>query len=126
MTKYELMTQKVLDIEDDLTFVVSDNKDIWMDQKTIAVLLGTTVGNVSYHFNKKFEDGELFEEEKKLDLNNSKNTRSLLINPDSKKQPILYNFESILAVAFSVNSKRALEVHRQVKKTLATIFYTPN
>lgn len=79
-----------------------------MDQKTIAVLLGTIVGNISKHLNNKFENGELSEKENKINPNNSTNSRIPLISSESKRQPILYDFDAILTVAFSVNSNQAI------------------
>ncbi len=71
-----------------------------MDQKTIALLLDTGLRNNT--------------------INPKKGTNSSfpLISSESTKQPILYNFEAILVVAFSVNSKRAIEVRRWANKTL--------
>lgn len=83
-----------------------------MDQKTIAVLLDTTVGNVSYHLNKKFERGELSKEENTVNSNKGTNSSFPLINPESTKQPILYNFDAIIAVAYSVNSIQAAKVRK--------------
>ena len=84
----------------------------------MAALLGTGVGNISKHLNNKLESGELSKEENIINPNNSTNSIIPLIPSESTKQPKLYNFESILAVAFSVNSKRALKVRRWANKTL--------
>lgn len=87
-----------------------------MDQKTMALLLGTSRRNVAKHLNNKFESDELSDEENKVNPNNGTNSSIPLISSRSTKQPILYNFIAILTVAFSVNSKRAIEVRRWAKK----------
>ena len=95
-----------------------------MDQKTMASLLGTTQQNIAKHLINKFESGELFKEENIRNLNNTTNSCIPPINPQSTRQPILYNFEAILSVAFSVNSKRALKVRRWANKTLVNALVT--
>lgn len=89
-----------------------------MDQKTMATLLGTSRRNVTYHLNKKFGSGELSKEENTFNPNDGKNTSIITISPEANTQPILYNFEAILSIAFSVNSKRALQVRRWANKKL--------
>ncbi len=89
-----------------------------MDQKTIASLLGTLRQNITKHLNNKFENGELSDEENKINPNDATNSSIITISPEANTQPILYNFEAIIAVAFSVNSKRALKVRRWANKTL--------
>ena len=96
---------------DNLNFIV-DHEDLWMDQKTIAVLLGTTVGNVSKHLNKKFESGELSKEENEKNPNDTTNSCIAPINPEATTQPRLYNLDAIIAVAYSVNSKQAAKVRK--------------
>ena len=76
-----------------------------MDQKTMAALLGTSVGNISKHLNNKLESGELSRDENTINPKKGTNSSFPLISSESTKQPILYNFEAILVVAFSVNSK---------------------
>lgn len=95
-----------------------------MDQRTMAALLGTSRRNVTKHLNNKFESGELFKEENTLNPNDGTNSSIITISPEANTQPILYNFESILAVAFSVNSKRALKVRRWANKTLINALVT--
>ncbi len=87
----------------------------------MAALLGTSVGNISKHLNNKFENGELFKEENTLNPNDGTNSSIITISPEANTQPILYNFEAILAVAFSVNSKRALKVRRWAKDVLENV-----
>ena len=95
-----------------------------MDQKTMASLLGTSRQNITKHLNNKFENGELSDEENKIDLKSATNSCEFPKMPSSTKQPILYNFESILAVVFSVNLKRALKVRRWANKTLVNALVT--
>ncbi|WP_296862476.1 hypothetical protein [uncultured Methanobrevibacter sp.] len=89
-----------------------------MDQKTIASLLGTSRRNVTKHLNNKFDNGELSRDENTINPKKGTNSSFPLISSESTKQPILYNFEAILVVAFSVNSKRAIMVRRWANKTL--------
>ena len=73
--------------------------------------------------NKKFESGELFKEENTINPNDGTNTSIITISPKANTQPILYNFEAILAVAYSVNSKRALQVRRWANKITKCFSY---
>lgn len=72
--------------------------------------------------NNKFESGELSKKENTINPNNGTNSSIPLISSESTKQPILYNFEAILAIAFSVNSKRALQVRRWANKKITKCF----
>lgn len=87
----------------------------------MASLLGTTQQNIAKHLINKFESGELFKEENIRNLNNTTNSCIPPINPQSTRQPKLYNFEAILVVAFSVNSKRAIMVRRWAKEILENV-----
>lgn len=89
-----------------------------MDQKTIALLLDTGLRNVRKHLKNKIDNGELSRDENTINPKKGTNSSFPLISSESTKQPILYNFEAILVVAFSVNSKRAIEVRRWANKTL--------
>lgn len=112
MVKYELVTENVFDINGVRLIIDYEHEDIWMDQKTIAGLLGTTVKTISYHLNKKFESGELVKEEAQVNPNLSNKFGKLKINTKTANQPILYNLDALIAVAYSVNSKRALQVRK--------------
>ena len=87
----------------------------------MAALLGTSVGNISKHLNNKFGSGELSKEENTVDLKSGTNSFEFPKMPSLTKQPILYNFEAIIAVAFSVNSKRAIMVRRWAKEILENV-----
>lgn len=119
------MTEDVLGVEN-VTYVV-DNRteegDIWMTQAAIAVILGTTQQNVAYHLNKKFDSGELSKEENKVDPNLTNNFCKLKINTRTDNQPFLYNFDALMAVVYSVNSKQAISIRKwsnQVLKRFST------
>ena len=109
-----------------ITYVVdsrTEDGDIWMTQAAIASILGVTVDTVSYHLKRKFESGELSVDENMLNPNDSKNIRIIIINPEAKTQPILYNFDAIMAVVYSVNSKQAISIRKwsnQVLKKFST------
>lgn len=89
----------------------------------MASLLGTSRQNITKHLNNKFENGELFREENTLNPNDGTNSSIITISPEANTQPILYNFEAILAVAFSVNSKRALKVRRWANSAIKNYFF---
>ena len=100
---------------EDVTYVVdnrTDEGDIWMTQAAIAAILGVTVDNVSKHLKKKFESGELSEEENKLNPNDSTIGGIVIINPEAKTQPILYNLDAFMAVVYGVNSKQAISIRK--------------
>ena len=44
--------------------------------------------------------------------NDSTNSGIVIINPDVKSQPILYNLDAIISVDHRVNSKQATHFHR--------------
>lgn len=59
-----------------------------------------------------FNTLELVKKEVTFNSNNSTNGRSLIINPNSKKQPIIYNLDEIISVGYRVNSKQATHFRR--------------
>ena len=46
------------------------------------------------------------------------NTEIVIINPDAKTQPILYNLDAILSVGYRVNSKQAIHFRRWATSVL--------
>ena len=66
---------------------------MWATQKTIANLFDVMVKNISKHLNNIFNSEELDKEQVTINPNNSTNSRIPIINPESTKQPILYNLD---------------------------------
>ena len=50
--------------------------------------------------------------------NDSTNSRIVIINPDAKTQPILYNLDAIISVGYRVNSKQATHFRRWATSVL--------
>ncbi|WP_067092646.1 hypothetical protein [Methanobrevibacter curvatus] len=80
--------------------VIIDNMNEIMltTQKTIVNLFNVATKKASKHLNNIFEDGGLDKSEITFNVNNSTIGGSLIINPESTKQPILYDFDAIISV----------------------------
>lgn len=98
--------------------VDSKNSTMWTTQQFMAELFAKDVKTISKHLNNIFKTGELIKEEVTINPNNSTNSRILIINPDSKKQPILYNLDAIISVGYRVNSKQATHFRRWATQVL--------
>lgn len=96
----------------------SKNDTVWTTQQLMAELFGKDVKTISKHLNNIFNTEELVKEEVTFNPNNSTNSGSLIINPNSKKQPILYNLDAIISVGYRVNSKQATHFRRWATKIL--------
>lgn len=91
----------------------SENETLWATQKTIVELFDKSLSTVSEHLNNIFESEELNKEEVTFnpnDLGNSENV--LIINPEAKTQPILYNLDVIISVGYRVNSIKATQFRK--------------
>jgi len=88
--------------------VIIDRKHetMWATQKTIANLFKVTVNNISKHLNNVFDSGELDKNEVTINPNKSTNSGIPLINPESSKQPILYNLDTIISVGYRVRDSK--------------------
>lgn len=87
-----------------------ERETMWATQKTIANLFKKTTKNISKHLNNIFESGELDKSETTLNPNESTNSGIVLINPEAKTQPILYNLDAIISVGYRVrDSKEATQ-----------------
>lgn len=85
--------------------VIVDDESVWLSQKLIAELFGTTKQNVSLHL-KNIYDG------KELDVNQTVKDFLTVQSEGSKevkRNTKYYNLDAIIAVGFKVNSKRAIE-----------------
>ena len=79
-----------------------ENEDIWMSQDVIANLYGTSKQNVSYHINNIFKEKELDKNSVVKDF--------LTTAKDGKKYNVShYNLDTIIAVGYRINSKKATE-----------------
>lgn len=89
--------------------VIIDDKNntMWTTQQSMTELFKKDIKTISKHLNNIFKLEELVKEEVIFNPNNSTNGKILIINLDSKKQPILYNLDSISSVVYRVNSNQA-------------------
>ena len=96
----------------------SENDTMWTTQKTMAELFGKNIKKISKHLTNIFESGELVKSEVTFNPNNSTNSRIVIINPESNKQPILYNLDAIISVGYRVNSKQVTHFRRWATSVL--------
>jgi len=82
-----------------------ENETIWLTQKLIAELFGTSTDNVSLHLKNIYSDGELVEEATTEDFSVVQNEG----NRDVRRTIKYYNLDAIIAVGYRVNSKRATQ-----------------
>lgn len=87
---------------------------LWMPQKEIAELFGTTQQNVSLHLKNIFETGELSEKAtyKKILLVRNEGNRSV------KREVGFYSLDAIVAVGYRVSSMRATRFRQWATATL--------
>ena len=79
-----------------------ENEDIWMSQDVMANLYGTSKQNISYHINNIFKEEELDKNSVVKDF--------LTTAKDGKNYNVShYNLDSIIAVGYRINSKKATE-----------------
>ncbi|MBO5183824.1 MAG: virulence RhuM family protein [Bacilli bacterium] len=90
------------------------NEDIWMSQDVMANLYDTTKQNISYHLNNIFKEEEL---DKNLTVKNF-----LTVQNEGKRKVKRniehYNLDSIIAVGYRINSKKATEFRIWATKVL--------
>jgi len=81
--------------------VIVDDKSVWLSQKLIAELFGTTRSNVTMHLNNILEN--------ELDRNSV--CKDFLHTAEDGKnyKTKYYNLDAIIAVGFKINSNRAIE-----------------
>ena len=87
---------------------------LWLPQKEIAELFGTTQQNISLHFKNIFESGELDEAAtyKKILLVRKEGNRQV------KREVGFYDLDAIIAVGYRVNSLRATRFRQWATATL--------
>ena len=85
--------------------VIVDDDSVWLSQKLIAELFGTTKQNVSLHLKNIYENNELKENQTvKYFLTVQKEGTK-----EVKRNTKYYNLDVIIAVGFKVNSGRAID-----------------
>jgi len=80
------------------------NETIWANQKAIAALFDVTVPNISYHFKKIFESGELDAGTVVKDFLITAQSGARGISEEKVKY---YNLDAIISIGYRVNSFRA-------------------
>jgi len=77
---------------------------IWATQKAIAALFGVTIPNVSYHFRRIFESGEL---KRDTVIKEYLNTAQSGARGLSEEKVMYYNLDAIISIGYRINSIRA-------------------
>ena len=87
------------------------DETLWMPQKEIAELFGTTKQTISYHMGNIFKEGELAKEAVVKEI--------LTTASDGKNYRVgFYNLDAIIAVGYRVSSKRATKFRQWATATL--------
>lgn len=87
------------------------DETLWMPQKEIAELFGTTKQTISYHMGNIFKEGELAKEAVVKEI--------LTTASDGKNYRVgFYNLDTIIAVGYRVSSKRATKFRQWATATL--------
>ena len=87
------------------------NETLWMPQKEIADLFGTSKQTISYHMGNIFGDGELDKESVVKEI--------LTTASDGKNYRVMfYNLDAIIAVGYRVNSMQATRFRQWATATL--------
>lgn len=91
-----------------------EDETIWLTQKLISELFGTSTDNISLHLKNIYTDGELAEEATTEDFSvvQKEGTR------DVRRTITYYNLDAIIAVGYRVNSKRATQFRQWSTKVL--------
>ena len=81
--------------------VIVDNESVWLSQKLMAELFGTTRNNVTMHLNNILE----------YELDRNSVCKDFLHTAEDGKnyKTKYYNLDAIIAVGFKINSKRATQ-----------------
>ena len=87
------------------------DETLWMPQKEIAELFGTSKQTISYHMGNIFKEGELAKEAVVKEI--------LTTASDGKNYRVgFYNLDAIIAVGYRVSSKRATKFRQWATATL--------
>jgi len=84
---------------------IFQNETIWLTQKTMAELFGVNIPAISKHLSNIYDEGELKRDAtvSKMEIVQQEGTREVTRNKE------FYNLDSIIAVGYRVNSKRATQ-----------------
>ena len=85
--------------------VIVDENSVWLSQKLMAELFGTTKQNISLHLKNIYENNEIKENQTVKDFLTVQNEGTKEVKRNTK----YYNLDAIIAVGFKVNSKRAID-----------------
>ena len=85
------------------------NDTMWLTQREMGELFGTTASNVSMHLKNIFAEGELAESDSVIKFR---------ISEFNKKPSNLYNLDAIIAVGYRVNSLKATRFRQWATDTL--------
>lgn len=86
-----------------------EDENIWLTQKTMAVLYDVEIPTINYHIKKIFKDSELQKD--------SVIRKYLITAEDGKNYSTNhYSLEMIIAVGFKVNSERAVQFRKWVNQ----------
>ena len=85
------------------------NDTMWLTQREMGELFGTTASNVSMHLKNIFAEGELAESDSVIKFR---------ISEFNKKPSNLYNLDAIIAVGYRVNSLKATRFRQWATATL--------
>lgn len=91
-----------------------EGDSVWLTQRQLAELLGTTTDNISLHLKNIYNDGELDEA--------ATTEESSVVQQEGKRQVTrrlkLYNLDAIISVAYRVNSKRGVQFRQWATRVL--------
>ena len=93
-----------------------EDENIWLTQKTMALLYDVDVRTINYHNSKVFSDLELDEESTIRNFRIVQDEGNRKISRDVKH----YNLQMIIAVGFKVNSERAVQFRKWVNQIAMT------
>lgn len=93
-----------------------EDENIWLTQKTMALLYDVDVRTINYHISKVFSDLELDEESTIRNFRIVQDEGNRKISRDVKH----YNLQMIIAVGFKVNSERAVQFRKWVNQIAMT------
>lgn len=85
------------------------NETLWLTQKEMAHLFGTTPSNISMHLSNIYDEEELIKSESMIKFR---------ISEFNKKPTNFYNLDAIIAVGYRVNSKQATRFRQWATATL--------
>jgi hypothetical protein len=100
--------------EDVKVDVLVQDETIWLTQKAMAALFGTSTDNIGLHLKNIYTDGELIEEAstEKISVLQKEGTREV------RRSINFYNLDAVISVGYRVNSAKATQFRIWATKTL--------